>query len=57
MGVQKSVQFWNYKCLKRINSKENYDYFLNSGFNVIVRDEKRSIEETLSLVEKTLKLK
>ncbi len=47
----------NFKeCLKRINSKENYDVFLNSGFNVILRDEKRTVEETLTMVEKMLKL-
>ena len=44
-------------CLKRINTKEKYNEFLNSGFNVIVRDEKRSIDETLKLVERTFKLK
>ena len=44
------------ECLKRINSKENYNVFLNSGFNVILRDEKRTVEETLAMVEKTLKL-
>lgn len=43
-------------CLKRINTKEKYDEFLNSGFNVIIRDEKRSIEETLELVERSFKL-
>lgn len=40
------------QCLKRINSRENYDAFLHSGFRVIIRDENRSIEETLALVEK-----
>ena len=44
------------ECLRRINSKENYDNFLNSGFNVILRDEKRTIEETLLLVEKAFGL-
>lgn len=44
------------ECLRRINSKENYDMFLNSGFNVILRDEERTVEETLLLVEKALKL-
>lgn len=44
------------ECLKRINSKEVYDEFLNSGFNVILRDDNRTIEETLSLVEEKLKL-
>ena len=47
----------NYRAvLERINSRENYDAFKNSGFNVILRDEERSIEETLSLVEKSFKL-
>lgn len=48
----------NFKaCLKRINSKERYDCFLNSGFHVILRDEKRTIEETLQTVEEVLKLR
>lgn len=45
------------ECLERINSIERYNEFLNSGFNVILRDDKRSIEETLNLVEKKFKLK
>ena len=45
------------KCLERINTQENYDMFLNSGFNVIIRDENRTIDETLSMVEKLFKLK
>ena len=44
------------ECLKRINSKERYNAFLNSGFNVILRDEKRTVEETFLLVENKLKL-
>ncbi len=48
----------NFKnCLKRINSLEVYNNFLNSGFNVVKRDDNRTIEETLSLVEKIFKLK
>lgn len=48
----------NFKnCLKRINSKERYNLFLNSGFNVLIKDEKRTIEETIILVEDILKLK
>ncbi len=48
----------NFKnCLKRINSSEVYNNFLNSGFNVVKRDDNRTIEETLSLVEKIFKLK
>ena len=35
---------------------EKYNEFLNSGFNVILRDEKRTIEETFALVEKMFKL-
>ncbi len=40
------------ECLRRINSPANYDSFLNSGFRVIIRDENRSIEDTLDLVER-----
>jgi len=40
------------QCLSRINSRENYEEFLNSGFRVILRDENRTVEETLALVEK-----
>ena len=47
----------NFKqCLSRINSQENYDSFLNSGFDVIIRDESRSVEDTFVLAEKILKL-
>ena len=35
--------------LMMINSQEKYDAFLNSGFNVILRDENRSVQETLEL--------
>ncbi len=45
------------ECLKRVNSDEIYNYFLNSGFNVILRDENRTKEETLILVEKLFNLK
>ena len=44
------------ECLRRINTKKRYNYFLNSGFHVITRDENRTIEETLSLVENIFKL-
>lgn len=44
------------KCLMRVNSKEINDKFLNAGFNVIKRDEARTIEETLELVEKAFGL-
>ena len=42
--------------LMLINSQENYDHYLHSGFNVILRDENRSIEQTLELVEKAFGL-
>lgn len=45
------------KCLMRVNSKEINDKFSSSGFNVIKRDEERTIEETLELVEKAFGLK
>lgn len=40
------------QCLMRINSQERYDRFLYSGFPVILRDENRSVEQTLTIVEK-----
>lgn len=42
--------------LTLINSKEKYDLYLNSGFKVILRDESRSIEVTLKLVEEAFGL-
>ena len=39
------------QCLSRINSRENYDHFLHSGFPVLLRDENRSEEQTLALAE------
>ena len=44
------------QCLARINSRENYDIFLNSGFNVLLRDENRTVAETAALAEKFFKL-
>ena len=42
----------NYRrCLERINSKEHYDAFLNSGFYTHLRTESSSIEDTLSKLE------
>ena len=43
--------------LMLINSRESYDRLLYSGFPVIQRDENRTIEQTLELVEKTFGLK
>ena len=42
--------------LTLINSQENYDRYLHSGFHVIVRDESRSIEQTLEMAEKAFGL-
>jgi len=44
------------ECLARVNSQGNYNKFLNSGFNVLIRDESRSIEDTMKIVVKYLKL-
>ena len=43
-------------CLERINSKENYNAFLNCGFPVNLRDENLGIQGTLKLVEKVFNL-
>ena len=45
------------KCLMRVNSEEIYSKFLNSGFNVIKRDDARTIEETFMMVESAFGLK
>ena len=45
-----------HECLKRVNSRENYSTFLNSGFHVILRDEHRTIEETLLIAEEKFNL-
>ncbi len=39
------------KGLELINSKEVYDEFIHSGFNTILRDDARRIEETAALAE------
>ena len=39
------------RCLERINSPARYDAFLRSGFKVLLRDDARTVEETLALVE------
>ena len=47
----------NFKeCLKRVNNLNIYNEYLNSGFNVLIKDEKRSINDTLKLVEELFKL-
>ena len=42
--------------LTRINSRERYDRFLDAGFPVLLRDERRSVEETLALAEEAFGL-
>ncbi len=44
------------KILQRINSKEEYDNFYNSGFNVLLKDNNREIEDTLKIVKNYFKL-
>ncbi|MBR0158423.1 MAG: hypothetical protein IJM24_05000 [Clostridia bacterium] len=44
------------KGLMLINSQENYERYLHSGFHVIIRDESRSIEQTLERAEKAFGL-
>ncbi len=39
-------------CLERLNSQENHDAFMNSGFFVVTRDENRSPTETMALLER-----
>ena len=39
------------------NSKEAYDKFFNSGFKVLLRDDNRTVKETLEIVEELLRLK
>ena len=45
------------QCLARINSRENYNAFLHSGFRVLFRDDNRTIEQTMALAEEALGLK
>ena len=42
--------------LMRINSQERYDCFAHAGFHVLTRDEHRSVDETLKLVEQVFGL-
>ena len=45
------------QCLRRINSPENYQAFLQAGFPVLLRDEHRTPEETLLLAAEIFQLK
>ena len=44
------------QCLARVNSPENYQKFLHSGFPVLLRDENRTIEQTAALAAEILRL-
>ena len=44
------------KGLELICSRESYDEFERSGYNVIYRDENRTVEQTLALAEKAFEL-
>lgn len=39
-------------CIAKINSQEKYDTFANSGFFTLVRDNARTPEQTLEILEK-----
>ena len=43
--------------LMLINSQENYDRYFHAGFPVIIRDESRTILQTLEMAEKAFGLK
>lgn len=45
------------EMLMRVNSKETYDKFLHSGFQVLLRDDNRTVNETLEIVEMLFKLR
>lgn len=45
------------EMLMRVNSKEVYDKFLYYGFRVLLRDDSRTVEETLKIAEEMLRIK
>ena len=45
------------ECLRRVNSRENYEGFLRSGFPVLLRDESRTPARTLALAEEIFALR
>ena len=48
----------NYReMLRKLNSKENYDYYIYCGFKVLIRDEARTQEQTLELAEMAFALR
>ena len=47
----------NFKeCIAKVNSKEHYDEFVNSGFYVFKRDDSKTLDETLKIIENHFKL-
>ena len=40
------------KCLEKVNSKEMYDLYANSGFFTLVRDDESTIENTMDKLAK-----
>lgn len=46
----------NLKFMQRLYSKDSLYQFLNSDFDVIIRDDARTIEDTFVLVEKAFRL-
>ena len=48
----------NFKeCIAKVNSKEHYDEFVNSGFYVFKRDDTKTLDETLEIIENHFGLK
>lgn len=43
-------------CIAKINSQENYDAFVHSGLYTLLRDDSRSPEETLRMLEQHFNL-
>ena len=47
----------NFKaCIAKVNSKEHYDEFVNSGFFVFKRDDTKTLDETLEIIENHFEL-
>ena len=48
----------NFKeCIAKVNSKEHYDEFASSGFYVFKRDDTKTLDETLEIIENHFGLK
>ena len=52
---EKTMQNYR-KCLARVNSVDRYRAFEEAGFFTLVRDEERTLEETLEIIEKHFNL-